>query len=847
MFRVVLKSTLAKKLRLFSTALSVLLGVAFLTGTLVFNATIRRTFDDLFADVFANTDSYIRSETSVDLGMGNEQRGRIPLSVVDDVRRVEGVSDVQGYVQGFAQLVDRDGDPIGNPGQGAPTLGMSYMSGPMNPWTFTEGSRVPGPDELVIDAASASKGGFAVGDMVTVLTQTGSHTLPLVGTVRYGSVDSPGGASIAMFDLATTQKLMLAGAAEVDTVMVKAVEGIDEETMTARLAGVLPDGIEALTGSAITEEVQNSIAEGLGFFNTFLLVFAVIGLVVASFTIYNTFQIIVTQRIQEMALLRSIGATRRQVLWAQLLEAVFVGVVASVVGVVAGVLVAGLLKAMLAAFGIDIPAGGLVFTSRIVIISLAVGIGVTVVSALFPSRRASRIPPLAAIRDVVVEQSGESRRRLLLGLTLTGLGIAGFVAGLGGSGLSWVGLGALLTLMGVFVLGPLIARPVVRVLGLPIARLTGVTGEMARENAMRNPKRTARTGGALMVGVALVAGITVIAASIKDWVRDTFEESFTGDFVVSTKTAGFGGLSPDLVERLAVLPEVGAATGVRMGAARDVDNADDTLYYAVDPASAEAVFDIGMIDGTVKALTTEGILVDDGKAKDRNWSVGDVVRFRFLNGVTRELTIQGIYTEDNLAGPFVIAQALHERTGTDQFDIAIYVAKADGVDDSAAQAAIRSVTDDYANAEPRSRREYIDTQAKQIDPLVSLIYALLALAVVIALINIANSMALSIHERTRELGLVRAVGMTRHQTRASITWEAVLLSLLGSGLGLLIGVFFGWAISVAIRDTGMGAFVLPVRPLIVIAIAAVLGGVLASLRPARRAARINVLRAIATA
>ena len=847
MFRIALKSALTKKLRLFSTALSVILGVAFLSGTLVFTDTIKRTFNDLFADVFADTDSYVRSATTVDLGMGNEQRGRIPESVVDTVRTVPGVDDAQGVVQGFAQLVGSDGKAIGDPGRGAPTFGMNYVSGAMSPWQLTEGSRPPGPGELVIDKGSADRGDLEVGDSVTLLTQTGPHQLPLVGTARFGSIDSPGGASVSLFDLATAQTLLIGGAGQIDAVMVQAVDGVTQDVLTARLAAVVPDGTEALTGNAITEETQNNIEEALGFFNTFLLVFAAIGLVVACFTIYNTFQIIITQRTKEMALLRSLGATRRQVLWAQLLEAVGVGVFASIIGLVAGVFVAGLLKAMLGAFGIDIPAGGTVFAARTAVVALVVGTFVTIASAVFPSRRASRVPPLAAIRDVATDQSGQSRNRLITGALITALGIGGFVAGLAGSGIQWVGIGALATFIGVFTLGPLIVRPVTRAIGAPLAAAAGITGSLGRENAMRNPKRTARTGGALMVGVALVAGITVIAASVKDWTRDIFGNTFTGDYVVSTNTFGVGGLSTDLAAQLSELPEVATATGIRIGAARDISGGGgDTSYISVDPQTAGSVFDIGMVDGTVDSLTPEGILVDDDEAADRNLAVGDRLEFGFVNGSTHRLTIEGIYTEQDLAGPFVIHHALHEQSGTDQFDFSVYVATAPGVSDSAATAAIAAVSDAYPNADLQSRGEYIDAQAAQLDPLVNLMYALLALAVIIALINIANSMALSIHERTRELGLLRAVGMTRRQTRASVAWEAVIVGLIGTGLGVLIGVFFGWAISVTIRDAGLGTFALPVQPLAFIALVAVLGGVLAAGRPARRSARLDVLRAIAT-
>ena len=336
------------------------LGIAFLTGTLVFTDTIKRTFDDLFADIYDDTDTFVRSSTSISMEFGGDVRGRIPESILTTIAEVDGVADAQGIVQGFAQVVDTEGNAIGNPGQGAPTFGMSYVSGALSPWQLTTGSRAPAPGELVLDKGAADKGDFAIGDTVTVLTQTGPHSFPLVGIARFGSADSPGGATVAIFDLATAQQVLLGQPGELDAVMVDAAAGVDEVDLTARVERALPDGVEALTGTEIVAETQNAMQEGLSFFNTFLLVFAAIGLVVACFTIYNTFQIVVTQRGREMALMRAVGASRRQVLAAQLVEAFVVGVCASVVGLVAGVFVAGLLKAMLQRFGIDIPAGGTV-------------------------------------------------------------------------------------------------------------------------------------------------------------------------------------------------------------------------------------------------------------------------------------------------------------------------------------------------------------------------------------------------------------------------------------------------------------------------------------------------------
>ena len=846
MFRLALRTVFARKRRFVSTALSIMLGIAFLAGTLVFTDTMDRTFDNLFADIYADTDTVVRSATSVEDERGFEARGRIPESTVDVVRGVDGVAQAEGYVEGFAQLVGADGDVIGNPAQGPPTYGGNYTSGALGPWVLTEGSREPGPGELVVDLGSANKGNLEIGDRVTVLTQSGPHVLPLVGTVRFGSVDSPAGANVALFDLPTAQQLLLGTTGELNSVMVDAVPGVTQQELTQRIAAVLPEGQEALTGSEIIEETQDMVANAMGFVGTFLLVFAVIGLVVACFTIFNTFQIIITQRIREMALLRAIGATRSQVLGAQLIEAVVVGLAASLVGLVAGVLVARGLQAILVALGIELPAGEMVLLPRTAIVAIVVGIVVTVGSAVFPALRAARIPPIAALRDVALDRTGQTWHRLVFGGGLTGAGVLGFLIGLAESEIAWVGLGALAVFVGVFVLGPLLTRPIAGPVSAPLPTLCGITGELARENTLRNPKRTARTGGALMVGVALIVGITVMAASMKDWIRDVFEAQFSGDYVVNSNSFGYGGLSPQVASELNELPEVEAATGIRVGLARIADESpSDISYTAVDPTTVGTVFDIGLTAGAIETLDETGVLVYEGTAESRGLGIGDQVTFQFLDGQSRELTVDGMYTEHDLAGHFVVTHALHEASGADQFDLAVYVITVDGVAEDDARAALTSVTDGYANAELLSRNEFLDERAAQFDPIINLMYALLALAIVIALFSIANSISLSIHERTRELGLLRAVGMTRHQVRSVVRWESVLLALLGTGSGLVLGVFFGWSISVTLRDGGLTRFAFPVLSIVVVAALALLGALLAAARPARRAARLDVLNAIA--
>jgi putative ABC transport system permease protein len=850
MLRLALRSVLARKRRLVSTALAVILGVAFLTGTLVFTDTMRRTFDDLFADIYRNTDTIVRSAEGVEMELGPTVRGRIPESTLETVLAVPGVATAQPSVEGFAQIVGADGEPIGNPGNGPPTFGSTFVEDDLIGWELTPGSRAPGSGEMVIDQGSADAGDLTIGDMVTVLTQTGTHQLRLVGTARFGTADSPGGASASLFDLATAQEVLLGHAGEFDAVLVEAEPGVSQEELAHRIGAVLPAGQEAITGAQMTDEQQDVMGELLGFLTTFLLVFAGIGLVVACFTIFNTFQIIVTQRLREMALLRAVGATRGQVLASQLVEAVVVGLVASVIGLAVGIGVAGALKALMGALGIDLPTSGSVLLPRTIVVAVVVGTLATVVSAVFPAWRASRTPPLAALREVAVDRSGHSVGRLVFGGLLTAGGIAAFVVGLTLADLVWVGVGALLTFLGAFVLGPSISAPATYVLGAPLPATRGISGRLARDNATRNPKRTARTGGALMVGVALVVTINMLAASAKSWIGDIVADQFTGDFVVATDTYGFGGLPVDLAARLEQLPEVDLATGVRAGFA-DVETADGRstsaqAYVAVDPVPAAAMFDIGMQTGDLTALDDTGVLLLTGEAESRGLAVGDTIEFTFVDGTTRPLTVAGTYDNDELAGSFVVTQTLHESTGADQYDFSVYVQAAPGVSDLAARAALSTIAVDYPNADLMSKAEYIDDMAAQIDPIVNLMYALLALAVGIALFSIANSMALSVHERTHEIGLLRAVGMDRSQTRSAIRWEALLIALVGTLSGVLIGVFFGWALSVTLRGEGLMAFSFPVVSIVVITVLAVIGGVLAATRPARRAARLDVLRAITT-
>ena len=504
MIRVTLRGLFAHKGRLLTTTLAVMLGVAFTAGTLILTDTVGKTFDDLFADVNAGTDAVVRNADTVESDFGGDQRGTVPADLVETVGAVDGVADVEGFVGGFAQFVDADGEAVGNPGQGAPTFGFNWSTvEELNPYELVEGRAPEGPGEVVSDKGTAADADFTVGDTVEVLTQQGPQQLELVGIATFGDADRPGGASVALFETEVAQQL-IGQPGQFSEIAAVADDGVSQTELTARIAEVLPDGLEVITGEADTKEQQDAIAEGLSFFNTFLLIFAFVALFVGCFIIYNTFSIIIAQRTRELALLRALGAGRRQVLGSVLLEALIVGLVAGGIGLAFGVVLAAGLKALLAGFGIDIPAGPTVVTARTVVFALVAGIGVTTVSAIFPAWRAARVPPLAALRDVALDTSGRSRVRLIAGILIVVGGIASLFRGLfgdSGSALANVGLGAIAVFLGVAVLGPVIARPVSRFLGSPLPRLRGMTGTLARENAVRNPKRTATTAAALMIGV----------------------------------------------------------------------------------------------------------------------------------------------------------------------------------------------------------------------------------------------------------------------------------------------------------------------------------------------------------
>ena len=847
MLFVTIRGLVAHKFRLFATALAVTLGVAFMAGTLVLTDTVGRTFDDLFGDVYQQTDAVVRGEAIFDGGVNvGVQRGRLDASVLDAVRGVPGVAEAQGGVFGYARLIGRDGEALGNPATGAPTIGLNWSDSPrLNPFQIVEGAPPASDDEVVIDARSAETGDLAVGDTTTVLVQGPPLEVTISGVARFGSVKTPGGATVVMFRETVAQEL-IAEPGTFDDISVAGSAGVTQRELVAGIRKVLPAGTEAVTGEAVTKETQAEVRRSLAFFNTFMLVFAVVALLVGAFMIFNTFSITVAQRTRENGLLRALGAGRRQLMAAVLIEALAIGALASVLGLLGGLGVAAALQLLLKSLGMLDTLGGVVFAPSTIVISMSAGVGVTVLAALSPARKAAKVPPIAAMQTGLAGSTGYgSRQRVYVGSGVLLLGLLSLFGGLFGSvdeAVLVVGAGALLVFFGVSILGRTVALPLSRVIGWPLPRLRGVTGDIARGNAMRNPKRTAASASALMIGVGLVGFITIFVSSAKASQNEAIDGSFTGDIVISSGAGFMGGLDPGLAQQVNALPEVAYATGMRQGFASV--GGDVEIVTGVNTATAFDVMDIQPIKGRPADLSRFGIAVSEEVADARRLAVGDTLDVAFKDTGAQQLRVGMIYRQDAVVGSYLLGMPAYEGNFTTRYDQQIVVKQSPDVSATAALAAVERTAKAYPGASVLDREGYKAELAAPFDQMLALVYALLGLAIVIALLGIGNTLALSIVERTREIGLLRAVGMTRSQLRSAIRWESVIIALQGTVLGLAIGLLFSWALVRALDDQGMTTFRVPLTSMAAIVVLAGLAGMLAAVGPSRRAARLDVLKAV---
>jgi putative ABC transport system permease protein len=845
MLRATLKSLLARKLRLVLTALAVVLGVGFTAGTFVLTDTALASFDDLFGQVYSNIDVVVQAKQAFTPGPegssgGGQELNPVPQDLLPKVQAVPGVRYADGSVQSTAAIIDpATGDQITN--GGAPPLGSSWSPN-VSAFTIAEGVAPEGPHQVMIDAGTAADHDLSVGQQVKVVTYAGTGEYTISGVVRFGDSNSLLGATIAIFDLPTAQKLFNREGVY-DFIYVQGDGSVSSNELADRIAGVLPSGYEAQTGASAASEQQDQVNEGLGFLRTGLLVFGFVALFVGAFIIFNTFNIVVTQRSRELALFRALGARRRQVMTSVLVEAAIVGLVASIVGVVVGIVLAIGLKVLVGAIGLKLPPTALVIQARTVIVSLILGTGITVAAAISPARRASRVAPIEALRESAAPSTG-LRQRVIVGTIVTLAGIGALAAGLFGgvsqAGLV-VGLGAALTFVGVAVLSPLVARPISSVLGRPFRGR--VSGKLGGENANRNPRRTAATAAALMIGLGLVAFVAVFAASLKSSVTAVLDRTIRSDLMLTAQ--GFNPFSPQLAKDLASDPAFSAVSSLRQGAEAKA-NGSTTFPVGIDPANIEQVANIEMDAGSMADLSRpNSVAVSKPEADSKGFGVGDTVSMEFARTGTVELTVVGIFEPNALLNSYAISLDTYDANVAQQLDSVVFLKYAPGVDQAAARAKVEQLVDsDYPSVQVNNQEETKQEYVQQVDQVFAIVYVLLFLSVLISTFGIVTTLGLSIYERIRELGLLRAVGMSKRQVKRMIRVEAVIIAVLGAILGLVVGILFGWALQRALSDQGIDRLAIPVGQLVFMLIVAALIGVLAAILPARRAAKLNVLEAI---
>src|SRR6266508_1640405 len=733
MFTATLRGMLAHKLRLVLTVASIALGVAFLAGTLVLTDTMHLAFDQLFGKVSSGTDAVVRAEAAYTQSEGTgTSRAPIPSSVLQRVRGVDGVRTAEGEVSGYALLTDNDGRAVLTSG-GAPTMGYSMpadttLRGDVK---LRSGSAPSGPHQVAIDATSAEEHHIAVVSTIKVLFRGPTQQFTVVGTVGFGGEKNLGGSTSAYFDSATAQKV-LGSAGVFDAIDVSAEPGVSQAELARRIDAVLPDGAEAATGAAVAKETSDAIKNDLQIVRYIFMTFAGIALFVGSFIIWNMFTMTVTQRAREIALLRAIGATRRQVSRSLLTEALLLGAGASAAGIGLGVLVAKALKLLMDVVGFSLPSTSTQLEPRTIWLSLLVGTLVTVAAAFVPARRATKVLPVEALRDAVPGSGNPSKKRAVAGVLVEGLGLAGMLSALyGDASMAAFGLGLLAVVSGVIILLPVVARPLASLIAVPL-RLRGMSGELARQNAMRNPRRTASTAAALMVGLTLVVSMGVFASSLKASFGDVIAGSTNADLFVTPSSTQGPGFSPEVIKAVKGVPGIDKVSATGWGQARF--DGEESGYAAVDPASA---------------------------AESHGWKVGDTITSEFAATGKHNLRVAGIYdTKGWVTDNFVISIAAQTAAAGQQLTTACLITLKDGTDVQTVRKAVETALADHPDARVLDRDGYEKVASGFIDNLVTFVTVMLALAVLIALLGIVNTLVLSVFERTRELGLLRAVGMT---------------------------------------------------------------------------------------
>ena len=848
MGRIALRNLWERKLRTTLTALAIVLGVMMVGATYVLTDTIDRSFEDIFTQSNEGVDAVVTKREVIEADDG--QVPPFSEGILRMVERTDGVAEAAGGISDpQVAIIGSDGEPRG--GNGAPSFGFSVVPERFDPLTYVEGTKPATDDEVVIDKATADAEGFEIGDQVTIAGKAAARSYTVVGIATLGDIDSFGGATMALLTLPEAQRIT-GKEGQLDQVQVAAAAGTSPDQLAANLTAALPGSVQAETGEQNVESQREDVGEFINILRTALLIFAGVSLFVAAFLIFNTFSITVAQRTREFAMLRTLGAKRRQILGSVVTEAFVTGLLASAIGLLAGIGFAQVIKALFDAIEIDLPATGTVVETRTVILCLVLGTALTVVAALVPALRATRVPPVTGLREGAVVATaaraaaadrGRDRARRCSASPGCCWGCSASLD----PGEAWVGVGAGAVFIGVALWSPRLVRPLASLVGRPLERLRGVPGRLARENAVRNPGRTAATAAALMIGLALVSFVAVFAAGLRGSIDDAIDKTLAGDLIVSN-TDGFSDIPVATVDAVAGVDGVEVASPIRY-TQDDVEGAGEGFLTLVDPATAAEVLTLDWREGSqelLTELTPEQAVIDEGWGSDNGLGVGDTFDAKTASGETLTYTVTGTFKDTtDFIGDYAASDANASAYGEGQNVTNVFVNLADGTDTGAVRAAIdERLAAQFPTTKSENQEELKDSIGEELNTLLGVVYALLFLAVIVSLFGIVNTLALSIHERTRELGLLRAVGTSRRQVRRIVRYEAVITALIGAILGAILGVVFAVIVSRPLADEGF-ILSIPVGTLLILLVLAIIAGVIAAIGPARRASRLDVLEALA--
>jgi len=846
--KVALRGIRARKLRAFTTWLAIFLGVALVAGTYVLTDTINKSFAEIFTESLKGTDVAITAQTNVETNDATPPG--FSATLLPRVRKVKGVEAAAGSVFASGRFVDAKGDPIGN--SFAPNFISSLNPPRFETLTYVEGRKPRTDNEVSIDTQTADTGHLKVGGKLRLAGAREAKTYTIVGETKLGNT-SFGGAGIAQVLLPEAQRIT-DRVGQFDQISVAAAPGVTPEQLRDRIAKVMPHQVLVETGDQAAKRQTSDIEDNLKFLRIALLVFAGVSLFVGAFQIFNTFSITVAQRTREFGMLRTLGASRPQILASVGLEALTLGVLGAVVGLLGGVGFAYGINELFKAVGIDLPNTGTVIATRTIVVSLIVGVVVTVVAALNPALRATRVTPMAALRDAELQDAKKRGRVVLaisIGLGLIGLAmmLIGLFGGIKNSGnaAGLLGGGAAVILFAVSLFSPRLVRPLASLTGRPLERVRGLTGRLARENAMRKPGRTASTAAALMIGLALVVFVTVFAAGIKNSVSKTVDENFRGEIVLQN-TDSFSPIPREALDRARTIDGVSTISAITYASGELPKGGGGIQLAAVDPATLGDVLALDFKSGgpgAFAALGPHDTILEQNFARDHGYGIGDTLRVRTPTERTATFRVLGtVKGELDLLGKAMIDESATKDFGRLQPNFALARLDASASPKDVQQKMDAALKNRYPTVEVQNQSQLKDQQQSQVNSLLGLVYALLSLAIVVSLFGIVNTLALSIHERTRELGLLRAVGMSRRQVRTMVRYEAVITALIGAILGTVLGCVFAALVSRPLADEGFGLSY-PIVTLIVLLVLAAVAGVVAAIGPARRASRLDVLRALA--